>query len=256
LLRERRLPLRRKIVRKRNLGLALAFALVFAGACGDDSATDDGAAVTTTEGGISDVPEGSEFCTAYTEMLAGEPTPEQIREVAEVAPEGAVEPLETIAAGAEEDPEGFFDTEEFGTAFAELGAVVNDECADEVITVTAVDYAFQGIPSEVDTGALGVEFANEGEEFHELVLFRKNDDVDQSFDEILELDEEEAGELMSEAGGTFAGPGEDSTALFDLSEPGEYVAVCFVPVGATPDNEEADGPPHFTEGMKTEFTVG
>ena len=37
--------------------------------------------------------------------------------------------------------------------------------------------------------------------------------------------------------------------------------VCFLPVGATPDNMEAlesgelQGPPHFTEGMVEEFTV-
>jgi hypothetical protein len=33
-------------------------------------------------------------------------------------------------------------------------------------------------------------------------------------------------------------------------EPGEYVMVCFVSVGGA-----EDGPPHFTQGMKYEFTV-
>ena len=37
--------------------------------------------------------------------------------------------------------------------------------------------------------------------------------------------------------------------------------VCFLPVGATPDNMEAlesgelQGPPHFSQGMLEEFTV-
>ena len=61
-------------------------------------------------------------------------------------------------------------------------------------------------------------------------------------------------------GASFAAPGESDTLFVDL-EPGRYVIVCFLPVGATPDNMEAlesgelQGPPHFTEGMVEEFTV-
>lgn len=60
---------------------------------------------------------------------------------------------------------------------------------------------------------------------------------------------------MRPAGGTFAEPGKDAPGLFSVEEPGDYVAVCFIPLGSTPDNEEADGPPHLTQGMKVEFTV-
>jgi len=61
-------------------------------------------------------------------------------------------------------------------------------------------------------------------------------------------------------GASFAAPGESDTLFVDL-EPGGYVIVCFLPVGATPDNMEAlesgelQCPPHFTEGMVEEFTV-
>ena len=52
-----------------------------------------------------------------------------------------------------------------------------------------------------------------------------------------------------------AGPLYDQEGMLvaDLA-PGEYVAVCFIPVGTMPDHE-GTGPPHFVEGMKQEFTV-
>ena len=45
----------------------------------------------------------------------------------------------------------------------------------------------------------------------------------------------------------------------DLEE-GRYVAICFIPVGTTPDvlasgAPPEDTPPHFMEGMVTELTV-
>jgi hypothetical protein len=42
--------------------------------------------------------------------------------------------------------------------------------------------------------------------------------------------------------------------MADLTS-GSYAAVCFIPVGSVDEETEADGPPHFTQGMKTEFTV-
>jgi hypothetical protein len=42
-------------------------------------------------------------------------------------------------------------------------------------------------------------------------------------------------------------PDQTAVAMYDL-EPGQYVAVCFIPVGGG-----EDGPPHFTSGMLAEF---
>lgn len=240
------------------LGMTVVVALAFTAACGDDDEGGEAAPpdepTTTTGGGGG---EAGDFCPAYIELLAGDPSPEQIREVAAIAPEGAAEPLETIATGFEEDPEGFFDTEEFATAFGEVGEVATGECADSEITVTAVDYGFEGFPADLPAGVLGIAFSNEGEEFHELVVLRRNDGVEQSFEEILGLGEEEGQSLVTEAGGTFAPPGRSSSALVEL-EPGEYAAVCFIPVGSTPESEGSEGsegPPHFTQGMIAEFSV-
>ena len=253
-------------MKKRASAVLLAVGMLVLGACGDDDDTSDEASASTDEASEDTTddtePEGEaaaagEWCEPYMELLAGEPAPEEIREVAAIAPEAAVEPLEAIADGFEADPEGFFDTEEFSTSYTAVGEVANDDCADEVIDITATDYAFAGIPSELDASTIGVTFANEGAEFHELAVMRKAEGVTQSWDEILELPEEETGELVTEVGGGFSPPGATSTALLDLSEAGEYIAVCFIPVGATPEanEEEVDGPPHFTQGMRSEFTV-
>jgi hypothetical protein len=246
---------------KRVIAAFVALALVVT-ACGDDDdevTEDDTSAETddTSASGEGEQAAGDgDFCSAYQELLAGDPTPDVIREIAAIAPEGAVEPLETLAAGFEDDPEGFFDTEEFGTAFSEVGSVANEECADEVIAVTAIDYGYEGLDAELSAGVYGVDFSNEGDEFHEMIVLRKGDDTTESFEEILALDEEAAMALVQEIGATFAPPGGESGGLFDMSEPGEYAAICFIPVGSTPDAEsESEGPPHFTQGMVAEFTV-
>lgn len=251
---------RETVMKNRSLAVALAFGLLLTGACGDDDDTD---AATEDERGTDDTAAevdeaGADgFCTAWVELNAGDPSPEQIREAAAIAPDGASEPLGNLADGFEAEGEAFFESEAFGKDFATVGQIANDECADEVLEVSAIDYGFEGIADEVGAGFVGIDFTNNGAELHELVILRRNDGVTQSYDEILALSEEEGGELVTEAGGSFAFPGESAATLVDLSEPGDYVAVCFIPVGSTPDagEEGGSGPPHFTEGMKTEFTV-
>ena len=247
-------------MRQRSVAVALALGLMFVGACGDDDDAEESSDTTAADEGEGDGEgegaAGGEFCPAFVELLAGDPEPDQIREVGTIAPEEIQEPFETIATGFEADPEGYFESEEFSTNFAQIGEVANEECADDTFDVTAVEYEFQGVPEEVSTGVIGVNFTNDGEEFHEFLVFRRNDDVDQSFEEILALPEEEATTLVSEVGSAFAPPGSTFPTIFEVTEPGDYAAVCFVPVGSTIDLPEGgDGPPHFTQGMLAEFTV-
>ena len=51
-------------------------------------------------------------------------------------------------------------------------------------------------------------------------------------------------------------PGESTPAVFE-AEAGEYIALCFIPVGTTGEGPEGegDGPPHFVEGQRSEFMV-
>lgn len=160
-------------------------------------------------------------------------------------------------AGAEEGP-----SEEFNANYGEMVAWMANNCGFPVVNVTAEDYAFEGIPETVAAGETLISFTNTGDEAHELLLLHKNEGVTETFDEILALGEEEGQALVTQAAGTFAMPGGEGWTTSRL-ESGEYVAICFVPVGMTPEAMEAaetggaepEGPPHFTEGMIREFTV-
>jgi hypothetical protein len=128
-------------------------------------------------------------------------------------------------------------------------------CGWASVDVTATDYAFAGIPAEVDAGVTNFGLTNEGAEVHMLFLARKNDGVTQSAEELLALPEEEAMALTTMVGEAFAPPGADSYLVADL-EPGDYVALCMIPVGMTStDGPPPEGPPHAMQGMVTEFSV-
>lgn len=173
------------------------------------------------------------------------------------------EPLQTLFAAvdkiaADGDYEKNFLTPEVQAAEAEVHAYDLANCGWEKIDVTAAEYAFQGIPATLDQGVTSFEFKNGGKELHELIIFKKNDGVTESFDEILKLDQAEAETKVEQVASGFAAPGEDDYAVADLKA-GEYVVVCFVPVGTTsqapPPENAPPAPPHFTKGMKAEFKV-
>ena len=85
-----------------------------------------------------------------------------------------------------------------------------------------------------------------------MILFRIKTDT--PVEELL-ADEKKAEKESEFVGAGFAEPGVGTgSALVDLKKPGRYAAVCFIPVGTHGDTE-GDGPPHFTEGMVSEFTV-
>jgi plastocyanin len=127
--------------------------------------------------------------------------------------------------------------------------------------VTGVEYRFDGVPATATAGTV-LGFTNAGQEAHELVAVRRNDDVTMSFQELLALPQEEALSMVSIAGGVTANPGETADATVTLAEPGTYALLCFVPVGMTEIPESLDpnaslptGAPHFTQGMIAEVTV-
>jgi len=133
------------------------------------------------------------------------------------------------------------------------------------ITVQGVDYAFAGIPDDVPAGT-SLGFRNAGNEVHEMIVFRLNDDVTQSLPELLALPQEEAMKLVTQVGVAFAGPGEDAEDVVTVEEPGTYGMACFIPLGTRELPQEspgasaaasppAGGPPHFVIGMLKAFTV-
>jgi uncharacterized cupredoxin-like copper-binding protein len=122
------------------------------------------------------------------------------------------------------------------------------ECGYETVDVTAVEYAFEGVPETVPAGTTGFTLTNDGDEAHEMVIFRITDGVTGPIEDLFAASEEEIEQNVTFAGAALADPGQSGTSFVEL-EPGRYGAICFVPTGGE------DGPPHFTQGMTAEFEV-
>lgn len=152
------------------------------------------------------------------------------------------------------------------------GDPVSDEAP--VVEVTAVDFAFEGLPSTVEAGTR-LTLANDAPaELHELVVIPLPDDETRSAEELMHLPESELGPLL-EAGPPalviLTPPGaEEIVAVGDgtLTEPGRYLVMCGIPTGVAPQDyldavaaaggqkpEVEGGPPHFVHGMFADLTV-
>jgi hypothetical protein len=149
-----------------------------------------------------------------------------------------------------------------------------DDADNEVMTIEAVDYGFNGVPSSVRAGT-SVAIRNAAPaELHELVAFRLPDDDDIALDELVQLPPDELGSRLGvPAMVLLQPPGSDEqiVAVGDgtLTEAGRYVLMCFIPTGADPDEYlaaaaasegeaptgVAGGPPHFVNGMYAELQV-
>ena len=185
----------------------------------------------------------------------------------------AASPSASASAEASASPSG--SAEASASASASAGASGGASAgpsgvAGADLTVTGVDYAFAGIPDGVDAGTV-LGFRNEGDEVHEMIVVRINDDVSQSLPELLALPQEEAMQLVQNVGVAIANPGEDAEETVTLTEEGNYGMICFIPLGTTslpegsggpPASGEplpsgiGSGPPHFTLGMLKQFSVG
>ena len=121
---------------------------------------------------------------------------------------------------------------------------------DGTITVTAVDFNYEGLPDTVPAGTKFKLVNDAEEELHEFVAFKLPDDETRSADELIALPQAELEGLFS--GGPPAtvllakpgGPQIDAVGDGTLSEPGRYLVACSIPVGADPDELlESEGPP-------------
>lgn len=260
-------------------------------ACGDD---EDDTASPTGDNGEQAAGGDEEFCGTVQQILQtpepdiGEDTPPEEAQAAgeeyfatmeplsadavEQAPEEIKAEVETMNSALQEaktadDPESVFMQPDVIEADSTISEWTADNCAfaEDAVEVAGVEYEFNGVPDTVSAGDPTVfRFENEGEELHELVLFRINDDVDQSIEELLQLPQEEAEQKAEFVTHGFALPGNTDLVVASDLEPGRYGMVCFLPVGATPEafqemmetgEEPEGGPPHFTRGMHAEFTV-
>lgn len=178
------------------------------------------------------------------------------------APEEIAPEVETLVGLVREGLETGDDTTsnpEYLEADESIDVFVVDSCGYDTVEVSAVEYAFENLPTTLPAGRTAFAFTNDGEEIHEMVLFRINDDVTETLEELLALSEEESLAKVQFTGVMFSAQGGTDTETLELT-PGRYAALCFIPVGtmdmtALDSEEETSGPPHFTAGMQAEITV-
>ena len=143
-----------------------------------------------------------------------------------------------------------------------------------VVAVHATDTGYQGVPANLPAGESRFSFTNDSKTAaHEMTLFRINDGVNDSFEQILAEDEaqekkqaeaQQGGQQggqnppaeqapppakMTYFGSSGAGPGESSKMdLIGNLPPGRYGLASFVP-------NDDQGTPDYKKGLKAEFTV-
>jgi hypothetical protein len=145
------------------------------------------------------------------------------------------------------------------------------------LRISARDYAYDGVPATIASGTPIALTNSSTREAHELTAFRLPEGEARPVKELVALPPEELGALLLGAP-TLALVAEPSAngevVLGDgaLHEPGRYLFVCFIPVGAKPDEVLAamqkaaadpsagppqieGGPPHMTAGMIAEVEV-
>ena len=141
------------------------------------------------------------------------------------------------------------------------------------VAVTASDYAFSGLASEIDAGTKLSLKNSSTKEAHEIVALKLKDGETRPAADLVKLP---AAELEALFGGPpavviVAPPNADGFVALGngaLSAPGRYLVACFIPTGADPQAylaaaqasqgeppEVPGGPPHFTQGMYADLTV-
>lgn len=194
-------------------------------------------------------PEDPAEMAAFGETLVG------IVESFEGAVPEALDPnVTTLLEGAQAvatdgNPEGLF-SEEGMQAQTNIGAFAHDDCDGTKVDVEATEYAFDGIDDELPAGRTSFKFVNNGSEEHELIVLRRNDESDATFEDLAAGGPDAMFAEAAFTGVVFAPPSATSYAALDL-EPGTYFMVCTIPVGG-----EEGGDPHLAHGMHQTVEVG
>jgi plastocyanin len=154
----------------------------------------------------------------------------------------------------------------------EAAATTTTQPAEEV-SVTARDYAFDGIPAQIDAGSKLTLKNASAKEVHEVIAVKLPESENRPVADLVGLPQADLEKLMSETATVLVAlPNSDGMAVEGdgtLADAGRYMFVCFIPTGADPAAYQAaiqnpqggppnvsGGPPHATQGMLTEATVG
>lgn len=210
--------------------------------------TTDAAVSAATDG---DEPDDAAIAAAKAELAT----------LQQSAPDDVAETAAAVATSTEEmfTAQGP-PSEAFTTSFGTLIDWMANHCGYQVVDVSAQEYAFKGLPGDLEPGKTIVRLTNKGKEVHEIAFAKRKDGTTESVQDLLSLPEDQAGEKVEFLSSGFAMPGGSGGAMLDLSK-GGYIAVCFVPTGTTPesmsspDGPSADAMPHAMQGITGEFSV-
>lgn len=163
----------------------------------------------------------------------------------EVAPAAARSELESQIASYRElvrtqDPAGFRSAELVGSR-ERLNAVNVESCGLRELEFGATEFRYEGVPPSIAPGRINLQMRNDGNEAHEMHLYRRNPESSGDFSQALSrgVHEQEA-ELVV---GGHAAPETSAVATADLIT-GRYVMICVMQTG-----REA----HWQRGMIEEF---
>jgi hypothetical protein len=257
------------IIRRVGLGVTAVTLIAGFGACSSDSKTAT-SSTSSSSSSSSSAALSTDYCTKVAHITDNAPqdtesmTPEQVKagyvefqkssaaDLAVIEKEATGEAKQGVAAfkafiaattasGVEDLPTGL-------AADAKLVAGSTRGCGWTSTAVTAQEYAFSGLPTAPSPGTYVLNLTNGGKEPHLLSVVRVKDGVTKTIDEIFAESTGGPPPDIEDLGPpAFATPGTTGTAVVDLTKPGRYIYLCPLPA--------PDGAPHFTKGMKGEFTI-
>lgn len=137
-------------------------------------------------------------------------------------------------------------------------APAGEGAGGEALAVSLVDFGFEGLPEEIEAGAVELALTNDGEVEHEIAFAEIGDtDIDQfvtDFAPVVEGGGPVPEYLEGFVGANFVEPGGSTTVTYTLEE-GTYAAFCTLT--GDPENPEAEdeGEGHWNRGMAQVVTV-
>jgi hypothetical protein len=119
------------------------------------------------------------------------------------------------------------------------------QATPRVVNVAAADFAF-GMPDTVPAGLTTFRLANNGQEPHHMVVVRLAEGKTMADFQAAAMDNKTP-DWMSFPGSPGVVMSGDTATTTAALEPGQYVAICFIP--------SPDGTPHVAKGMVRPFVV-
>lgn len=170
----------------------------------------------------------------------------------------------TLISLADEGDYSLLDRPEHLEASGTVHAFDVERCDWNQVKITLDEYAYTGMPAELEAGVTSLDFDNIGSEVHEATLFAVDESATRTVKELLDLGPESpvAAQFLELIGHLEIRPDgtPDDYGIQDFA-PGRYAMICYLPVGSTPEriddpNFSPEGTDrHYSRGEIAEFTV-